>query len=109
MNVINLNPVIQSLSSTKLRSTQQAERQTIKLNSTVSNGQEHLDNRQNQSIRVIKVATDGIKVAEFGTNKQNVSNGQSSLQRKPTEQYQSNQQLLERDEIGDLLGIDLFA
>jgi len=109
MNVINSNPIIQSYLTSKPRSSQQAERENIKLNNNVSNKREAQSNRQNETVRVIRVAPEGLKVAEFGNKNPSASNGQSSLQRKPTEQYQTNQQLSDRESIAEVLGVDFFA
>ena len=108
MNVINTNSIVQNQSANRLRSNRQAERQTIRTDQTNPNSKEQT-NHQNETIRVIRVASDGLKIAEFGSKYKPNSNGQASAQRKPEEQYQSTQQLLERDEVGGLLEIDLFA
>jgi len=109
MNVINSSPIIHNPPNAKPRSVEQLERETVKLDRNVSNEQDSQARKQTESIRVIRVANDGLKIAEFGAKNPSVSNGQSTLQRKPTEQYQNNQQLSEREEIGELLGIDTFA
>ena len=108
-NIINPNPTIQSHSSGKLRSTRQADSHIIRLDKTSSNQQVEQPSRQNETIRVIRVASDGLKIAEFGAKSASISNGQSSFKAKPEQQYLANQQLLEREEIGPLLGIDIFA
>jgi len=87
----------------------QVESDQIKLNKNNTHSQTEQPSHLNESIRVIRVASDGVKVAEFGAKNQSIGKSQSSLQRKPEEQYQTNQQLLEREEIGSLLGIDIFA
>ena len=109
MNVISSNPIIQPQSGTKVRARSQVESGLVKLDKTNNNAQSEQPNRLNESIRVIRVASDGVKVAEFGAKNQSINKSQSSLQRKPEEQYQNNQQLLEREEIGSLLGVDIFA
>ena len=109
MNVINSNIINQGHSGTKLRSNSKVESNLVKLDKVSSNSHAEQPNQQNESIRVIRVASDGVKIAEFGARNQSINKSQSSLQRKPEEQYQNNQQLLEREEIGSLLGVDVFA
>ena len=106
MNVINSNSIIQGQSGAKVSSRPQVVGELVKLDKANSTDQ---PNRQNESIRVVRVASDGVKVAEFGARNNSINNVQSPLQRKPEEQYQANQQLLEREEIGSLLGVDIFA
>jgi hypothetical protein len=110
MNVISANSIIQGQPNTKVSSRSQVQSElATKLNLSSNNTSSELQNRQNESIRVIRVASDGVKVAEFGAKNQSINRSQSSLLRKPEEHYQNNQQLLEREEIGSLLGVDIFA
>lgn len=109
MNVINLNPVVQSAPAHRSSANELFDSQKIKLDSISSGEQANLQSRQKESLRIIRVAPDGLKVAEFGNNSRFASSSQSSVSNRPEEQYQINQQLLEREEIGQLVGVDIFA
>jgi hypothetical protein len=70
--------------------------------------------KPNQSLRFINVTSDGLTVAKFGQKTVEASLNryaldQTSLNQSPQAQYQTNQTLLEREQIGQLVGIDLFA
>lgn len=66
-----------------------------------------------QAISVTRVAPEAIKLKQaqierYSSPEQNQSS-RASAQQAPTAQYQSNQQLLERQEIDQLVGVDLFV
>lgn len=109
MNITNSLPIIYSNPNPKSRLVDSNERDNIRVKQTSNNQKENVSSQQSESVRVIRVASEGLKIAEFGSKYQTVNNGRLSSSAKPEQQYQSNQGLLERQEIGELVGIDLFA
>lgn len=64
---------------------------------------------QKPSIKVLPVAQENLLLTRISRNKVSDDSYQISLKQKPTEQYKANQELIEREQMNDLLGIDLFA
>ncbi len=109
MNINNSLPIVYSNPNIKSRSVESAESDKIRISRNNSHQKENLANQQRESVRVIRVATDGLKIAEFGSKFQSPTSGRLSSLEKPELQYQANQGLLVREEIGELVGVDLFA
>ncbi|TQV85787.1 hypothetical protein [Aliikangiella coralliicola] len=101
MNIIN--PI-----ATSSQALPQNTRARVEVLPASDNAPDPTQVRTNTSLRVIRVAEEGVEIAEFGGN--GASGGGTGLvNASPLQQYESNQQLLQREQIASQVGIDLFA
>ena len=101
-----INPFVQSELYT---SRPQPNRQRENVQTVNATNERSQQNLQTENPRVVKVAPPGVAIQQLENRERFSTLNQSSSNQPPIAQYQFNQQLLKREEIDSLIGIDLFA